>query len=90
MNITEANAWNHVLEGLRTAADSDATDRAIEAAGLLTERANKALHAGPRPREVQTLVSRLLDAVETASFEGVEVELGDRTITTPAIREDIL
>ena len=82
MNITEANAFHSLLRGLRTDASADDRARAIEATADLTNRARKALNAGPYPDETLPLVNDVIDAVEIAADEGLLVELGQRPITT--------
>ncbi len=82
MNITEANAFYAILQGLTTGASVDDKARAMEATADLAARARKALNAGPYPDEALPLVNSVIDAVETAATDGVVVELGQRPIIT--------
>lgn len=82
MNISEANDWFKALRALETTASGNAREDGFAAARRLTERANKALSAGPNPDQVRLLVFGIRDAVDEAADHGVIAELGDRTVKT--------
>ena len=47
MNITEATAWNKVVNSLKDGATDEERAAGLEAAALLAVRSYTALHAGP-------------------------------------------
>lgn len=81
VNVTEANAWFTFLRGLETGAPADHQSAGAEAAMALTERANKALGAGPRPAQVGEFAADLQDAIDTADGDAWAV-IGDRPVET--------
>lgn len=63
MNVRESEAVNVVLRYLfnldqRMSRENDPTERVIDAATFLAERANDTLGAGVRPSEIPTTVPR--------------------------------
>ncbi|EFQ82733.1 hypothetical protein HMPREF0063_11942 [Aeromicrobium marinum DSM 15272] len=82
MNIAESNAWCHVLRSLETAASETDRERGTRSAQFLTERANAALHAGPRPPQIASLITDVHVAVDLATEQGVAVQLPPIPVTT--------
>lgn len=91
MNIGEANAFFKLMRGLESSAtDADIT-AGLDASRALTERANQALGAGPRPGQVEALVRDLQDVIARDCGTGdTSVELGGRHVENADPVGDVL
>lgn len=84
MNVTEANAWNTVLQSLETGAGEDTQRSGVLAAKYLAGRARASLKAGPVPPQVATLLEDVHNAVEVALWDesSATVRLPHRAVET--------
>lgn len=83
MNISEANAWYAVLEGLRTPSSTVEQERALDAVEFLTQRASDTLGAGRRPAQAKVLVGDVMAAVQLAIDHPVFPQIVDWSARRP-------